>query len=117
MTQPTPTVTAADVERIVRRDFPNRVSDALAILAEYGPDSWHNEPHRVRAAVLKLANGNLDHLKREIATARADYRDVLAYAEYPDYFRRVSGHGSLPEDQISQIIAKDWKQYQEWFQR
>ena len=117
MTQPTPIVTAADVERIVGRDFPNHISDALAILAEYGPASWHNEPHRVRAAVLKLAEGNLDRLKREIRTANADYRDVLAYAEYPNYFRRVSGPGSLPELETKKIIDADWKQYQDWFKR
>lgn len=117
MTQPVPTVTAADIERIVRRDFPNRVSDALAILDEYGSGTWHHESHRVHAAVLKIANGNLDRLKREIKTANADYRDVLAYAEYPSYFQRVPGPGSLPAAQTRQIIDADWRQYQEWFNR
>jgi hypothetical protein len=35
-TQPTPTVTGADVERIVRRDFPaDRAVEVLAMLDEY----------------------------------------------------------------------------------
>ena len=59
-TQPTPKVTGADVERIVRRDFPaDKVSEVLAILDQYGKESWHREPHRVRLAALKLAAGSI----------------------------------------------------------
>jgi len=54
--QPTPTVTAADVERIVRRDFPaERTAEVLAMLDEYGTEEWQRETHRVRLAALKLA--------------------------------------------------------------
>ena len=39
--QPHPTVTGADVERIVQRDFPaDRVVEVLAMLGEYGSEDW-----------------------------------------------------------------------------
>ena len=117
-TQPTPTVTSADVERIVQRDFPaDRVPEVLGILDEYGKEALDREAHRVRIAVLKLAAGNLKRLRCEIEDAKRDYRDVLAAAEYPGYFRRVPGPGQLPPVQEQQIIDADWKQYQDWFIR
>jgi len=118
MTQPTPIVTSADVERIVRRDFPaDRVTEVLAMLDDYGRETWHRELHRVRVATLKLAAGNLKRLRQEIEGAKCDYRDVLAAAEYPGYFKGVPGPGRLPADEERRIIDADWKQYQDWFVR
>jgi hypothetical protein len=116
--QPTPAVTAADVERIVRRDFPaDRVAEVFAMLDEYGTEKWHLEPHRVRVAALKLAAGSIERLRREIEGAKCDWRDVLSAAEYPGYSRRVSRARSLPADKVQRIINADWKQYQDWFTR
>ena len=116
--QPTPTVTSADVERIVRRDFPaDRVPEVLAMLDEYGRETWQGEPHRVRVAALKLAAGSIERLRYEIEGAKRDYRDVLAAAEYPGYFRRVPGPGQVPADEEQRIIYADWKQYEDWFTR
>ena len=49
MTQPTPTVTAADVERIVRRDVPaDRAAEVLAMLDEYSEaDGQTDEQQRI----------------------------------------------------------------------
>jgi hypothetical protein len=117
-TQPTPTVTNADVERIVRRDFPAaRVEEVLAMLEEYGGEEWHREAPRVRLAVLKLAEGRMDRLRYEIEGAKCDYRDVLSAAEYPGYCRRVPGPGKLPKKEEQRIIDADWKQYHDWFTR
>lgn len=116
--QPTPTVTNADVERVARRDFPaGRVSEVLAILDEYGKESWHREIHRVRVAALKLAAGSIERLRYEIEGAKCDYRDVLAGAEYPGYTRRVPGPGMVLADEEQRIIDADWKQYHDWFTR
>jgi hypothetical protein len=58
--QPTPTVTSTDVDRIVRRDYrAEQVPEVHAKLEEYGREAWHREAHRVRVAVLKLAAGSL----------------------------------------------------------
>src|SRR5262245_36909978 len=118
ITQPTPTVTGADVERIVRRDFPpERAAEALAMLEEYGTDDWQREPHRVRLAALKLAGGDLTRLRYEIEGAKCDYRDVLGPAEYPGYTKRMFHIEKLSEDEQQRIIDADWRQYQDWLTR
>jgi hypothetical protein len=62
-TQPTPDVTSADVERVVRREFPaGQVTEVFAMLDEYGGETWQRESHRVRLAVLKLAAGSSNPL-------------------------------------------------------
>jgi len=97
--QPTPNVSRADVERVVRRDFPaDRVPEVLAMLGEYGTEGWHRESDRVRLAVLKLAAGSLEMLRQEIEVAKSDYRDVLVGAEYPDYIKRVPRSGAFPPE-------------------
>jgi len=116
--QPTPNVSSADVERIARRDFPaDRVVEVLAILREYGAEPWHPEVDRVRLAVLKEASGSIEGLRQGIETAKCDYRDALVGAEYPEYFKKVSGAGALPPEQVQRIIDSDWKQYQDWLKR
>ena len=118
ITQPTPTVTSADVERIARRDYPaDRVPEVLSMLNEYGTATWQRDPHRVRIAILKLAAGNTERLRYEIEGAKCDYRDILAAAEYPDYIRRVPGPGILSAQEEQRIIDADWKQYQDWLLR
>jgi tetratricopeptide (TPR) repeat protein len=96
--QPTPIVTANDVQRIVRRDFPSEhLAAAMDIIKEYGTEKWHSGCNRVQLAVLKLANGNLKDLRRYIEVAKRDYRDVLnldpSYAEA--YARLGSCYGIL----------------------
>lgn len=116
--QPTPTVTGADVERIVRRDFPvDRAVEVLALLDEYGKETWQREPHRVRLAALKLAAGDLERLRQEIEGAKRDYRDVLAPAEYPSYSKHMFRIGELAKDEQQGIIDADWRQYQDWLAR
>ena len=117
-TQPTPNVTSADVERVVRRDFhADCIADVMAMLNEYGTESSQREPDRVRLAALKLAAGSVERLHYEIEGAKSDYRDVLAPAEYPGYCKRVRRAGELPSDEEQRIIDADWKQYQDWLTR
>ena len=118
MTQPHPTVTAADVERVVRRDCPaDRVDEVLTILSEYGAEDWHPEVDRVRMAILKLAAGNFEELRMHLEIAKRDFRDVLSEAEYPLYTKKWFHIDTLPADEQQRIIDADWKQYQDWLQR
>jgi hypothetical protein len=115
--QPTPTVTGADVERVVRRDFPpDQFESVMSVLAEYGGETWHREMHRVHLAILKLAAGRLDALRGEVETAKCDYRDILAYAEYPRYSREI-GFGDVPALLKRDVIEDDWRQYESWLTR
>jgi len=117
--QPTPTVTAEDVARVVRRDFPaERIAEVFTILDEYGTERWHSEAPRVRLAALKLAAGSIEQLRNEIETAKRDYRDVLAWAEYPEYSKDMPHiHEQRSEDERQRIMDADLSQYQDWFRR
>jgi len=116
MHQPVPDVSSGDVERVVRRDFASsEASRVLEILSEYQSES--GSPFRVRLAALKLAGGDLDRLRQQIEAAKYDYRDVLASAEYPAYFKKMFRIDKLPADEKQKIIDEDWRQYETWFKR
>lgn len=110
--QPIPKVSHSDVERIARREYAgDDVKLALSILSEYQSDG--GSPARVQLAALKLARGNIVALQRAIETAKYDYRDVLAPAEYPRYSREIGFKGAQ-ESLRQEIINDDWKQYELW---
>jgi hypothetical protein len=118
VTQPHPDVTAADVDRVVRRDYPaDLVDDVHQMLNEYGQEDWHPEIDRVRMAILKLAAGNLEELRTQVGIAQRDFRDVLSEAEYPLYTKKWFRIDKLPPDEQQKIIDADWKQYQAWLNR
>ncbi len=115
--QPAPEITREDIERLVRRDYGHdSAPGVLKMLEEYGTEGWHREPERVRAAILKLSGGKLEKLRHNVETAKKDYRDVLAYAEYPRYFMEP-GVDAMPAAEREKIIQADWKDYQEWLHR
>jgi hypothetical protein len=94
-----PDVTLEDLDRIVARDFPaDQRGTVVAFLGHC--ESGIREANRVRAAVLKLADGRVELLGHYVDRAVSDYRDVLFWAEYP----------TVSQDE-------NWRQYQEWFNR
>jgi hypothetical protein len=70
------------------------------------------EALRVRVAALKVSGGRLPELERAIAHAQLDYRDVLAWAEYPG----ALGHRTweMPAADVAQVRAADRAQYLAW---
>jgi len=112
--QPTPSVTERDVERIVRRDYPPHLVDEILVLIE---TVEVREKPRVVLACLKIAGGDLDRLRGELANASGYYREILSEAEYPLATRRWSRIQSLPEDEVRAIYDKDWRQYSDWLTR
>ena len=74
--------TAEDVQRAVAATFPeaNRLA-ALTALKRY---NLRREDARVQLAILVLADGDLAEVKRLVAAANEDYRDLLYWAEYPE---------------------------------
>ncbi|MEZ0387891.1 MAG: hypothetical protein ACAI34_12530 [Verrucomicrobium sp.] len=122
MNQPIPSVTEADVERVVRRDFQaDQYAQVIAMLAEYGQEEWHRERGRVRLAALKLAKGKLDALRQSMNAAICNCRDVLAPAGYPAYERmefRMDEPLSAEQQKLQkQLIEQDWQQYESWMYR
>lgn len=116
--QPIPQVTPDDVERVVCRDFTAAdYTTVTAMLNEYGTEKWHRESTRVRPAALKVANGSVQKLRACIDSAKQDYRDALAAAEYPAYCKIGFRVRELPEKERRRIIDEDWRQYEEWLKR
>ena len=118
ISQPIPQVTPDDVERVVCRDFTaDEYAAVTAMLAEFGTVRWHGEPTRVQLAVLKVANGSVQKLRACIDSAKRDYRDALAAAEYPAYCKIGFRVRELPEKDRRRIIDQDWRQYEEWLKK
>ena len=114
--QPTPDVTDEDVNRVVTRDFAEDDNTIVsALLKEYGAESWHQEPTRVRLAALKLADGDVGRLTAELENAKNDYRDILGSAEYPSYMDHYDK--DVTDFEKQQIIESDWRQYQTWLNK
>ena len=93
--------------------FPNTDTSAImSILDQYGVEPYEQERERVQVAILKLSDGDMQSLKESVEAAKQDYRDVLAYAEFP--LEMKSETWKLDEQKAKEIREKDRKQYLEW---
>lgn len=115
--QPVPKVSMADVERVVRRDFgPSGTEEVVAILDGFRGGS-ESGAARVRLAILKLSEGDLDLVGSYAEMARRDFRDVLLNAEYPRYADLTWEKGEPPAHVARRAIEEDWAEYQRWLGR
>jgi hypothetical protein len=114
MPQPTPSVNEDDVERVVRRDYPaSSVEDILGLIRTVEVQ----EKARVVLACLKIAGGNVERLRSELANASGYYREILSEAEYALASKRWSRIKSLTDEEVQAIYERDWRQYFEWLTR
>jgi hypothetical protein len=105
----TPDVVRLLVDRLFA---PEERGAARVLLESYGAAPHEREPVRVRVAALKLSKGGLSELERVIGYARRDYRDVLAWAEYPAEMAVPTWR--MPAHDVAQIRAADRAQYLAW---
>jgi len=112
MEQPVARYTEADLERVLARDFPVEEHESIrAALRTYGTDFSYPEVLRVWMACLKCASGDAAKVVVMVEAAQQDYRDVLAWAEYPRYL--LAGD----EEERQRAIEDDWAELQAWLQR
>lgn len=70
----------ADVVGAVAHSFPaDERAEALAILSAYGIEPDERECTRVRLAIIRLSDSDLDRLRYFTDQAKQEYRDVLAW--------------------------------------
>jgi len=70
---------------------------------------------QIRLAVIKLANGNLDELRRQVQAAKRDWRDVIGAAETPEAMSMgFVAFDNLDAETRTGIAARDREQYQDW---
>ena len=81
------------------------------VLQVYGSEVHEREPGRVRLAILKLAGAELRSVEKYTGYAREDYRNILAWAEYP----RQAREWVMPDaDEKQKMIEADLTEYENW---
>ena len=101
----------------VRQCFPDEdPENVMALLDLYGIESYEQERERVQIAIIKLSQGDLDNLRENVKAAKNDFRDVLAYAEYPEEMKKETWK-MTDQEETSRIRERDRKQYLDWLNR
>ena len=110
------------VERKIAHTWPDHVDDIMALLDRIGVHGASaSELVRVQLAVLKLCEGEREEIGELVEMASRDYRDALAYAEYPEQMTNgpVSPVGLSDGEANSNRarIARDREQYLAWLSK
>jgi len=89
----------------------------MDLLNEYGTESHETGRARVQLGILKLSGGDREQLPDLVKMAKVDWRDVLAYAEYPEEIRmNPIEMREMPEKAARAIRERDKRQYKKWLQ-
>jgi len=92
--------------------FPGDEDRVKELLSRYGVEAYEKEPQRVRLAILKLSRGKIARAEYYLEEAKKDYRDVLAWAEYPEQVRAPTW--KLAPEENSAMQERDLEQYEKW---
>ena len=114
MPQYTPEVTEADIERIVRRDYPPEFHDEIH---EKIRAVDMVEKTRVVVACLKAGKGDMNTLRGNLANASGWWREIISEAEYPFYSKVWFHDDRLSPEEKDRIMEKDKAQYLAWLHR
>ncbi|MDB5126544.1 hypothetical protein [Mucilaginibacter sp.] len=111
--QPFAKVSNKTLERIIRREFGNCANDVKQKLQEIS--ATPNSKNRISAAILKLADNDINALDDLIKTSNNDFRDIVIKAEYP----RCSNLDfvEIKRNGMKQIYFADWKEYSNWLNK
>jgi len=91
--------------------------EVMDVLNGYGGQSSGRGRARVQLAILKLSAGRRERLPELVRMAQGDYRDVLAYAEYPEEMRLgFVGMRELSPEEARAVRQRDREQYLEWLE-
>lgn len=90
--------------------------ELLQALNRYGSREGDRERERVQLAILKLSEGDPAQLHSNVAAALLDYRDVLAWAEYPEQMRSGMTAYNPSKEEYEEIQRRDRAQYLKWLE-
>jgi hypothetical protein len=104
------------VLRKIKKMWPDAdPQEILDLLNEYGTESYETGRTRVQLGILKLSAGDRERLPDLVKMAKVDWRDVLAYAEYPEEMRTdPTRMRDMPEEEARSIRKRDRRQYEKW---
>jgi len=109
--QPVAKISDTELEKLIDREFSENSDLIKRKLTEIKSDS-RNGQNRIGAAVLKLANSDLNAIDYLIKKANEDFRDIVSQAEYP----RASKYGfeERSDNELKEDYLNDWTEYSEW---
>ncbi len=110
-TQPVARVSDKQLEKLIRREFPDNINQVKTRLGKVKIDPASGK-NRISAAIIKLANKDVKSLDHYIDVANSDFRDVLSQAEYPRCSKL--GFGKSRSNDMKRIYMNDWKEYSKW---
>jgi hypothetical protein len=91
--------------------------EVMNFLDEYGVESHEQERARVQLAILKLSEGERARLEELVGIAKREFRDVLAYAEYPEEMSiGFIGVRQLSSTEVKALRDRDKEQYLQWLE-
>jgi len=89
--------------------------EIMDVLNEYGTKRHETGRERVQLAILKLSQGKRDRLPDLVKMAKVDWRDALAYAEYPEEMKTGPiKMRELSPQETRAIRQRDKRQYKKW---
>lgn len=105
------------LEKKIHQLSPGDPQQIVQQLSTYGTEQHEREPERVRLAILKLCAEDVHRLDDLVEAAKRDYRDVIAWAEYPEEIK--AGYLAVsklsPEEQAA-LRKRDREQYVKWLE-
>jgi hypothetical protein len=112
--EPAAKISDKTLERLMRREFGSRAGEVNQKFQQVYSDTPRGK-NRFSAAILKLANRDLDRVDYYISACNNDFRDVVAQAEYPR-FTRVA-FDEIAKCKKRQFYLSDWKEYLNWLRK
>ena len=111
-----PRVSRKKVLEIIAHYWPDADPDEITIILDgYGLASSEQGRDRVQLAILKLCEGQMERLPELVRMAKTDYRDVLAYAEYPEEMKLgFIEMRKLSPEEARAVRQRDRDQYLSW---
>ncbi|GAB2975756.1 hypothetical protein GCM10027049_08010 [Mucilaginibacter puniceus] len=112
--QPYADIKKETLERIIIREFGSKADEVKEKLQRVLSDSPKGK-RRISAAIIKLANSDINAIDGLIDVSNYDYRDIISRAEYPKACELdFDDFEELSKRQMKQIYLSDWKQYSNW---
>ena len=113
-TQQAAKISSELLKQLIHREFPN-VTKIITTKLELVISDSEAGKRRISAAILKLANRNVNQLDSLIEKANYDFRDIVSAAEYP----KNSKHGfdERTEEQEESELKADSVNYMDWLSK
>lgn len=112
--EPSAKISDKTLERLIRREFGSRAGEVNRKFQQVNSDTPGGK-NRISAAILKLANRDLDGIDYYTSVCNNDFRDLVAPAEYPRFSK--IGFNKIAKWKKRQLYLSDWKEYSRWVRK